>query len=152
MATEIQQNLEKKNAEYASNFKEGHLALPPAKKYAVGRSLQVIKSGQGLNLVSNLHGRTHRSSSSLRYLPRRRPCHPQRRRQRTRRHPLPSHLRAAARHERDPPHKAYRLWHAHVQERRRTCGCGEESRRWWEAGVGWLGLSTVSGSSQGSGG
>ncbi|KAK0508762.1 hypothetical protein JMJ35_009038 [Cladonia borealis] len=35
MATEIQQNLEKKNAEYASSFKEGHLALPPAKKYAV---------------------------------------------------------------------------------------------------------------------
>ena len=70
MATEIQQNLEKKNAEYASSFKEGHLALPPAKKYAVGRSLQLIKSDQGLDLVSNLHGRTHRSSSSLWYLPR----------------------------------------------------------------------------------
>lgn len=38
MATQIQANLQKKNAEYASNFKEGHLALPPAKKYAVGES------------------------------------------------------------------------------------------------------------------
>ena len=36
MATQIQQNLEQKNAEYASNFKQGDLALPPAKKYAVG--------------------------------------------------------------------------------------------------------------------
>ena len=44
MATEIQQNLEKKNAEYASNFKEGHLALPPAKKYALGRSLQTRRA------------------------------------------------------------------------------------------------------------
>ena len=39
MASQIQQNLEQKNAQYASSFKEGHLALPPAKKYAVGRSL-----------------------------------------------------------------------------------------------------------------
>jgi carbonic anhydrase len=38
MATTIQKNLVEKNAEYASNFKEGHLALPPAKKYAVGKS------------------------------------------------------------------------------------------------------------------
>ncbi|KAK4695936.1 carbonic anhydrase, partial [Lecanoromycetidae sp. Uapishka_2] len=35
MATHVQENLQKKNAEYASSFKEGHLALPPAKKYAV---------------------------------------------------------------------------------------------------------------------
>ncbi|MCJ1450232.1 hypothetical protein MMC28_000561 [Mycoblastus sanguinarius] len=35
MATSIQKNLQQKNAEYASNFKEGELALPPAKKYAV---------------------------------------------------------------------------------------------------------------------
>ena len=38
MATHIQANLQKKNAEYVSNFKDGHLALPPAKKYAVGKS------------------------------------------------------------------------------------------------------------------
>ena len=41
MATQIQANLEKRNAEYASNFKEGHLALPPAKKYAVGKFHEV---------------------------------------------------------------------------------------------------------------
>lgn len=35
MATEIQINLLNKNADYASKFKEGDLALPPAKKYAV---------------------------------------------------------------------------------------------------------------------
>jgi len=55
MATEIQQNLEKKNAEYASSFKEGHLALPPAKKYAVGRSLQLIKSDQGGISLGDAH-------------------------------------------------------------------------------------------------
>ena len=38
MATPIQENLVKVNKEYASRFKEGHLALPPAKKYAVGKS------------------------------------------------------------------------------------------------------------------
>ncbi|MCJ1431094.1 hypothetical protein MMC27_000444 [Xylographa pallens] len=35
MATAIQQNLTSKNEKYAANFGEGHLALPPAKKYAV---------------------------------------------------------------------------------------------------------------------
>ena len=43
MATQIQENLQRKNAEYASDFKEGHLALPPAKQYAVGRSHVVSK-------------------------------------------------------------------------------------------------------------
>lgn len=38
MASTIQKNLIEKNEQYASNFTEGHLALPPAKKYAVGRS------------------------------------------------------------------------------------------------------------------
>ena len=38
MATPTQENLVNANKEYASNFREGHLALPPAKKYAVGRS------------------------------------------------------------------------------------------------------------------
>lgn len=36
MATPIQENLVQKNKEYASSFKDGDLALPPAKKYAVG--------------------------------------------------------------------------------------------------------------------
>ncbi|MCJ1227092.1 hypothetical protein MMC12_003747 [Toensbergia leucococca] len=35
MATPIQENLISKNKEYASAFTKGHLALPPAKKYAV---------------------------------------------------------------------------------------------------------------------
>jgi len=35
MATPIQENLVSKNKAYASSFTEGHLALPPAKKYAV---------------------------------------------------------------------------------------------------------------------
>ena len=35
MATSIQVNLLNKNAEYASTFTQGDLALPPAKKYAV---------------------------------------------------------------------------------------------------------------------
>ena len=39
MATAVQQNLVDKNAEYASGFQEGHLALPPAKSYAVGKCL-----------------------------------------------------------------------------------------------------------------
>ena len=38
MGTEIQINLLNNNTEYASNFDQGHLALPPAKKYAVGKS------------------------------------------------------------------------------------------------------------------
>ncbi|MCJ1278455.1 hypothetical protein MMC21_006272 [Puttea exsequens] len=37
MATQVQQNLEKKNTEYASSFKDGDLALPPAKKYTIGQ-------------------------------------------------------------------------------------------------------------------
>ena len=36
MATPIQQNLVEKNKEYADKFTQGDLALPPAKKYAVG--------------------------------------------------------------------------------------------------------------------
>ncbi|KAI1203939.1 beta carbonic anhydrase clade D [Nemania serpens] len=35
MASEIQKNLVEKNAEYARTFDQGHLALPPAKKYLV---------------------------------------------------------------------------------------------------------------------
>jgi carbonic anhydrase len=36
MATPIQQNLVEKNKAYAANFTGGSLALPPAKRYAVG--------------------------------------------------------------------------------------------------------------------
>lgn len=39
MATSIQQNLVEKNKEYAASFTQGDLALPPAKKYAVGKCL-----------------------------------------------------------------------------------------------------------------
>ncbi|KAL1647823.1 hypothetical protein SLS58_002624 [Diplodia intermedia] len=35
MTTPIQQNLAEKNKEYAASFTNGHLALPPAKKYAI---------------------------------------------------------------------------------------------------------------------
>ncbi|PGG95773.1 carbonic anhydrase [Blastomyces parvus] len=35
MATPIQQNLHDQNAQYAESFNQGHLALPPAKKYLV---------------------------------------------------------------------------------------------------------------------
>ncbi|KAH9890323.1 carbonate dehydratase [Xylariomycetidae sp. FL2044] len=35
MTSEIQKNFQEKNAEYASQFTQGHLALPPAKKYLV---------------------------------------------------------------------------------------------------------------------
>lgn len=38
MATPVQQNLEAKNKDYASDFKHRDLTLPPAKKYAVGMS------------------------------------------------------------------------------------------------------------------
>ena len=38
MATSVQQNLVEKNKEYQSKFKDGDLALPPAKKYTVGKS------------------------------------------------------------------------------------------------------------------
>jgi carbonic anhydrase len=36
--SEIQENLKAKNKEYADSFTKGHLALPPAKKYAVSKS------------------------------------------------------------------------------------------------------------------
>ena len=36
MTTEVQKNLEAKNAAYAAAFTKGHLPLPPGKKYLVG--------------------------------------------------------------------------------------------------------------------
>lgn len=38
MATPIQENLVQSNKDYAASFTKGGLALPPAKKYAVGKS------------------------------------------------------------------------------------------------------------------
>lgn len=35
--TPIQQNLVNSNEQYASSFNKGHLALPPAKRYLVGK-------------------------------------------------------------------------------------------------------------------
>jgi hypothetical protein len=42
MTTPVQQNLIAKNKGYASTFKQGNLALPPAKNYAVGASLLIF--------------------------------------------------------------------------------------------------------------
>jgi hypothetical protein len=42
--TPIQKNLVEKNAAYASTFTQGDLALPPAKKYAVGESASMLMS------------------------------------------------------------------------------------------------------------
>lgn len=38
MATSVQKNLVDQNQKYQSGFTQGHLPLPPAKKYAVGKS------------------------------------------------------------------------------------------------------------------
>lgn len=46
MATPIQENLVSSNKAYASSFTKGHLALPPAKKYAVGSFLSSFHSSQ----------------------------------------------------------------------------------------------------------
>lgn len=35
------ENLEQKNADYAATFTQGHLALPPSEKYAVGTSVNI---------------------------------------------------------------------------------------------------------------
>jgi hypothetical protein len=67
-----------------------------------------------LTLSSNLHGRTHRSSLSIRHLPRRRPRNPQRRRLSEGCSPVPRHLGTTARHRRDPAHQAHRLRHANL--------------------------------------
>ncbi len=40
--TPIQQNLVDSNKAYAASFTKGHLALPPAKKYAVGKSVLIV--------------------------------------------------------------------------------------------------------------
>ncbi len=44
MTTPTQKNLEEKNAEYAGQFTQGHLALPPAKHYLVGQYLPTSHS------------------------------------------------------------------------------------------------------------
>lgn len=47
MATSIQENLIQKNQGYAANFKDGSLALPPAKKYTVGQCSEDLESSKG---------------------------------------------------------------------------------------------------------
>jgi carbonic anhydrase len=44
MTSEIQKNLVEKNAEYVRTFDKGDLALPPAKKYLVGKKTPVSLS------------------------------------------------------------------------------------------------------------
>jgi hypothetical protein len=41
--TPNQENLVAKNAAYAEQFTQGHLALPPAKKYAVGKLQRLLE-------------------------------------------------------------------------------------------------------------
>ena len=76
MATSVQENLVKKNSEYAYTFKEGHLALPPAKKYAVGQSSSVEPETRhaeccdihDTDVDSDMHGRSYRPVLRLRNL------------------------------------------------------------------------------------
>lgn len=42
MPTSVQENLVAQNEKYASSFTQGHLSLPPAKKYAVGELLYLF--------------------------------------------------------------------------------------------------------------
>lgn len=48
MATPIQQNLHDQNTQYANTFDQGHLALPPAKKYLVRMSMDNTSPPQSL--------------------------------------------------------------------------------------------------------
>ena len=71
MATPVQDNLVRKNAQYASNFADGSLELPPAKRYAVGMQYSFLinpKVGVGITAdpsnasdlnASHLHGRPY---------------------------------------------------------------------------------------------
>jgi hypothetical protein len=52
MATPIQQNLVDSNKKYAASFTQGDLALPPAKKYAVGVSHLSAHQTQSLSYLS----------------------------------------------------------------------------------------------------
>jgi hypothetical protein len=69
MSTQIQENVAKSNEQYAASFKSGHLALPPAKKYLVGtwQALPKYLKRADLAAPSDLYGRSHRSSSSIRH-------------------------------------------------------------------------------------
>jgi hypothetical protein len=69
MSTQIQENVAKSNEQYAASFKSGHLALPPAKKYLVGmcQTLPNHSTPSNIAVSSDLYGRPHRSSSSIRH-------------------------------------------------------------------------------------
>lgn len=44
MSTPNVQNLKERNAAYAESFTQGHLELPPAKKYLVGKPQSTARS------------------------------------------------------------------------------------------------------------
>ena len=61
MASAVEQNLVEGNKAYSSTFKDGHLALPPSQKYAVGKSYYLLSAAYSsiLTFHSDLHGRAH---------------------------------------------------------------------------------------------
>lgn len=78
MTTEIQKNLEAKNAAYAAEFTKGHLPLPPGKKYLVGAGvLHPFCCGFPCDVAlankhrydSHLYGCPHRRCCCIRHRP-----------------------------------------------------------------------------------
>ncbi|KAG6997557.1 carbonate dehydratase [Physcia stellaris] len=73
MPTPIQENLVDRNQEYAADFKDGHLDLPPAKKYAVVTCMDARidpASAFGISLgdahvIRNAGGSSHEALRSL---------------------------------------------------------------------------------------
>jgi hypothetical protein len=66
MTSTVEQNLVEGNRAYGSTFKDGHLALPPSQKYAVGKFLGSLPYyllpaaySSILTSRSDLHGRAH---------------------------------------------------------------------------------------------
>ena len=116
--TPIQENLVESNKKYAASFTQGHLALPPAKKYAVCTTplfpFHPVPLPANPYRYSDLYGRPYRPRICLWNFPRRRPRNPQRWCLRERRPPLPRHLGATSRHGGNPPHKAHWLWDVDV--------------------------------------
>lgn len=141
MATSIQKNLISSNEKYAESFTQGHLALPPAKKYLVRMQLpttshevypdnQVVTCmdaridpaaafGIGLgdaHVIRNVRALSPTCPSPIpepTSIPRTHNC-PLGRSICQRCPPLNNHLRTTPRHHRDPAHQAHRLWHAHI--------------------------------------
>ena len=66
MTSAVERNLVEGNRAYGSTFKDGHLALPPSQKYAVGKFLgslpyYLLSAAYSGILTSHgdLHGRAH---------------------------------------------------------------------------------------------